>query len=270
MKRMKSTVLLSVAALLAAGSAFANTTIKDGVTGDGSLILDVTDSTSQTSFTFDTGKTLSTFNGNAGLSFNLATDPNWTAFAASIGSGDTVTYNVVGVDTVNPNGSTPANFTLDGTSNAAAGSSSGQLGSITNTALKQISAVNSFISAVNNLSLPASTNSIFATAANSKPAYAGASFSLGTEKITAGDVIGTPQGFYQWTLNGTVGLTKANLATFAGQWDLTSAGLLTYASSAVTPLPPGLALLLSGMALTALIARRRTSGTDVVSMGAAA
>ena len=62
-------------------------------------------------------------------------------------------------------------------------------------------------------------------------------------------------------------LTKANLATFAGQWNLTKAGAFTYSA---VPLPPGLALLLSGMALTALIARRRSSGTGIVSMGAAA
>lgn len=265
MKRMKSTVLLSVAALLAAGSAFANTTIKDGVTGDGSLILDVTDTTSQTSFMFDTGKTISSFNGNSNLSYDLSTDPNWVAFAATIASGDTVTYNVVGVDTVSS--TNPQNFTLDGTSNAPAGTSSGSLGSIYNSQLKQISAVNSFISAVNN-STSATSNSLFATAAANKPAYAGSSFSLGTEKVTAGDVIGTAQGFYQWTLNGTQNLTKANLATFAGQWNLTNGGALTYIAS--TPLPPGLTLLLSGMALTALIARRRTSGTGSVSMGAAA
>lgn len=266
MKRMKSTVLLSVAALLAAGSAFANTAIKDGTTGDGSIILDVTDTTSQTSFTFDTGKTISSFDGSASLSFNLASDPNWTAFAASIGASDTVTYNVVGVDTVSS--TTPQNFTLVGTSSAAAGSANGQLGSITNNQLKAISALNSFISAVNNTT-SATTNSVFATAATNNAAYAGASMSLGTEKITNGDVIGTAQGFYKWTLNGTTGLNKAIIATFAGQWNLASGGLLTYTTSAV-PLPPGLALLLSGMALTALIARRRTSGTDVVSMGAAA
>ena len=263
MKRMKSTVLLSVAAVLAAGSAFANTTIKDGVTGDGSLILDVVDTASQTSFTFDTGKTISSFNGNSSLTFDLSGDANWQAFIASTGASDTLTYNVVGVNTVNPTG-----WVLDGTSNAAAGTATGQLGSITNAQLKQISALNSFINAVNSTTTN-TANSIFASAATNNAAYVGASMSLGTEKITSGDLIGTPQGFYQWTLGPqpTNNLQKANIATFAGQWSLSKAGAFTYSA---VPLPPGLALLLSGMALTALIARRRSSGTGMVSMGAAA
>lgn len=262
MNRMKSTVLLGVAAVLAAGSAFANTAIKDGTTGDGSLILDVLDSTSQSSFTFDTGKTIGTFNGNSSLSFDLSTDANWQAFKAAVGSNQ-LTYRVVGINTV-----APATYVLDGTSTASPGTQSGQLGSIYNSQLKAIAALNTFISAVNN-SASSTSNSLFATASGNDPAYSGDSMSMGSEQVTARDAVGTAQAFYQWTLgsNPSNNLQKAPLSTFAGQWNLTSGGLLTYSA---VPLPPGLALLLSGMALTALIARRRNSGTGAVSMGALA
>ena len=103
---------------------------------------------------------------------------------------------------------------------------------------------------------------MFATKSGTPAAYAGDQFSLGTEGVTYTAAIGTAMGFYNYTLNGTSNTTKANLVTFAGQWDLTSAGAFTYAVSSV-PLPPGLTLLLSGVVLTTLIARRRNSNAGI-------
>ena len=91
----KTTLLVGALAVAASGSVFANTNIIPGSTGDGSLFLNVWDTTSQTSYTLDlsaghAGNKVNEFNGGVGQSFTLTGDANWTSFTNSIAAGDTV------------------------------------------------------------------------------------------------------------------------------------------------------------------------------------
>ncbi len=262
MKRLTTRILAGAVALAAAGSALADMSLAPGTSGDGSIFLNVIDTTNQTSFAFDTGLKVNQFNGNVSQNFSslLASDPNWATFINGVSSADltngAVTYDVVGVNTVQT-----TNFVLDATSNAPAGTGPGDLGSTSNSQLKGVTAINSFINAVNQT--PSSTtDSLFASNANTPAAYAGTKLSLGTQTASNPVTIGTTLGFYNWVLNGTVTSAKATVSAFAGTWDLTSAGAFTYTVASTVPLPPSLMLLLSGIVLTALIARRRSSNAS--------
>ncbi|HUL19421.1 MAG TPA: hypothetical protein VLV29_09165 [Steroidobacteraceae bacterium] len=248
--------LAGFAALGAAGSALADTTLFPGTSTTGSSIfVEVIDSTNNTSFTFDVGSRVGNWTDGS-LSISLASDPNWTTFIGGVGAQDNVIYQVQGIVSV-----APSTYTLDMTSNS--------LGNLSNSQLKSVGAANTFITAVNGTA-SATTNSIYA-AQSTNPAAYGGSLSLGTATTNTNphDLLGTALNFYQWTLNGTLNTNQANVNQFSGQWDLTSAGLLTYSGAAAVPLPPSVVFLLSGGVLIALIARRRTSGAPV-SMGAMA
>ena len=65
--------------------------------------------------------------------------------------------------------------------------------------------------------------------------------------------IGTALAFYQDAASRSV---IANGVAFAGTWDLTSAGTLTYGGVSAVPLPTPLLLLLSGLGLMGVVARR--------------
>ncbi len=90
--------LAGAVALALGGNALANTTF-DPASADSHLFLNIVDSTTQTSYLFDTGLTqssvissLNTFNYSSG---SLASDSNYTSFLASIGAGDSVDYSVI-------------------------------------------------------------------------------------------------------------------------------------------------------------------------------
>jgi hypothetical protein len=63
--------------------------------------------------------------------------------------------------------------------------------------------------------------------------------------------------------------TLATLSQFAGTWNLTSAGALSYAVSSV-PLPTPLVLLLSGLGLMGVMSRRGKSQNDLLNNASAA
>ena len=261
----KTTLLVGALAVAASGSVFANTSIAPGSTGDGSLFLNVVDSTAGTSYTLDlsalnSSDKVNEFNGANPQSFTLTTDANWTAFTASIGATDNVTYNVVGGDT--QQGSNRFTFT----SGAAKGTTAGQVGSSTNQMLKNNN-VDPFINAVN-ASTNTSTTSIFVQstgASANPPAYAGTAYQQASGIPASFSAVGTAMAFYSLGLNGTVNLNKATVTTYAGTWDLTNLSTLTYSVSAV-PLPMPLTLLLSGLALMGVIARRGKSQPADVSL----
>lgn len=270
MKLNLKTLLVGAVALTAAGSALANTTIANGGTGDGSLFLNVVDTTAGTSYTLDLSATnasdhVKEFNGSVAQSFTLTGDANWTAFTGSIAAGDTVNYNVVGDITL----SGKNQFTF--TSNAATGTGAGNVGGSTNTQLKNNN-MDSFINAVN-ASTNTSTTSLFATSTGANantPAYFGASFVTASGLPLTTDAVGTPEKFYNLALNGTSNLNKASVTTYAGTWDLTNLSTLSYNVSSV-PLPMPLTLLLSGLALMGIIARRgKSQSSDISFSGAAA
>jgi hypothetical protein len=223
---------------------------------------------------YDTGLTLSTFTGTSNLSYNLSTDANWNAFLTGAGS-DALQYNVVGVTTNGPAGDYRVMFT----SNAALGTKVGQIGNTTNGTLQQVANLNPFIAAIN-ASTSSTTNSLYVqdTGANANDAaYFGSSYALGggfsTTTTTSGikDIYatGTATKFYELTPNGDINniSAKALVTAFAGTWNLVGS-TLSYTVSSV-PLPDSLGLLLGGVALMGLIARRGKSNDGVGFSGTA-
>jgi hypothetical protein len=255
MKRLTLTILAGVAAVAATGSALANTALLSGNPGPGSIFLEVIDSTNNTSFTFDTGLTMASFTG-AAFSQNLASDANWQTFITGTAAGDTISWLVGGQNSA----SGPASA-MDMTTSS--------LGGLTNSQLKSVSAANPFISAVNNTT-STTTNSIFAAQSTNSAAYGGSlSFGTALTNQVALNAMDTAVNFYNWVINGTLNLTQATATQFTGQWELTSAGLLTFSGGvAPVPLPPSLLLLLSGAVLTTMLARRRSAGGMVSAIGA--
>lgn len=259
MKRFTFKVAAGAAALAAAGSALANTSMSIGANTDGngsSIFVDVIDSTNQTSFIYDVGKRYGNW-PDTGLSVSLANDANWSTFISGVGASDQVTYQVQGYVSI-----APSTFKLDMTGTTP--------GSMTNSNLKSLTGADTFINAVNN-STSSTTNSLYAALSSNPAAYGGA-LSLGTttSQNPPSATLGTALNFFQWTMNGTINLTQANRSQLSGQWDLTKAGLLTYGTVGAVPLPPSLTLLLSGGVLVALIARRRRSAAEAPLGGALA
>jgi hypothetical protein len=263
---LTSKLLAGALVLAASGSVFANTNITDGQGSNGSLFLNVVDLTAGTDYVLDLSTAAAsnhykTFNGSALQTISLGSDANWTAFKATTGS-DEVQYNLISLDTFS--GEEGALIT----SNAPTGTSAGSVGSTTNSQVRNNSVVNDYIHAVNG-STTASTSSLFVTTTggNANPdAYFGTVFhTAGGFPNTLADV-GTAQNFYKIAANPGLNLSKAPVTAFAGQWNLVG-DTLTYTP---VPLPMPVTLLLSGLALMGIIARRGKSGTDVSFSGAAA
>jgi hypothetical protein len=259
---LKTSLLVGAVAVAATGSAFANTAIATGGSGDGSLFLNVVDTTSQTSYTLDLSALnasdhVTEFNGVAGTSqsFTLTGDANWTSFTSSIKAGDSLQYNVLG--SITTFGANQLTFTSGAT-----------VGSTTNQQLKNNN-VDAFLNAVN-ATVQTSTTSLFDAASTNTATYAGQSLQTSAGVPNTWSTVGTAVNFYNLSLNGTLNTTKAKVATYAGTWDLTNLSTLTYSVSSV-PLPMPLTLLLSGLALMGIIARRgKSQSSDISFSGAAA
>lgn len=255
---LKTLLLVGAVATAASGSVFANTNIIPGSAGDGSLFLNVVDQTAQTSYTLDlsalnAGDHVLEFNGNAGQSFTLTGDANWSSFTSSIGAGDSVVYNVVGGNN------------LAGQSKTFWFTSTAAVGNTTNQQLRNNN-IDSFINAVNSTA-QASTTSLFASAASNAAAYAGTSFQTAAGVPNTFTNVGTAANFYSLATTSATGnnLTKPVPNVYAGTWNLTDLSTLTYSVSSV-PLPMPLTLLLSGLALMGVIARRGKSQSSDVSL----
>jgi hypothetical protein len=117
------------------------------------------------------------------------------------------------------------------------------------------------------------TNSVLLLSANywGDPSREGvASSNLLANASGLGAAPGTALAFYQETsVNLRSASIVATLATLAGTWNL-NGGVLTYGSLSAVPLPTPLLLLLSGLGLMGVVARRgKGASTDFVP-GAAA
>lgn len=257
-------MLAGVVALAASGGVFAQ--VDTSTHPD--LVLHLLDTTSGASYTFDTGLSVATFDGTTSSQAYTLSGTNYSAFQSAIATGDNIVYSVVGGLDGSLTGTGPA-VTIDTTGqNVQTTKSNGQAG----TALQQI------FSAYAVEKVPVGGD-FYISGVQSQAPGGGGWFAGGYEAnfnnalVQTDDVaIGTPLAFYQITNTASSGLSKtgATAKTFAGTWDLTG-GVLQYTSStSPVPLPAPLLLLLSGLGLMGVIARRGQSGASDTSFNGAA
>ncbi|HVO47269.1 MAG TPA: hypothetical protein VMT29_13125 [Steroidobacteraceae bacterium] len=248
-------LLAGAVALSLAGGALAANTSADA---NGTIFLNVVDTTQNTSFMFDTGVSVSTFNGDTSTySHSIASDPNYQAFVAAEGTGDVINYSVVGTtNTADSFGNTPISLIT-----AIADPASTTSGFQANDVATQIG---SFLAVIKNPKGGSTFNLASGAPANdwARGGYEGSlEGDIGT--VTDNAALNTPLAFYD-VASGDNSATRggATVTLLAHTWNLTSAGLLTYNVSQV-PLPAPLVLLLSGLGLMGLLGRRGQRQADL-------
>jgi hypothetical protein len=240
-----------LAAALALGStaAMAQTTLN---TTTGDVFINVVDPTNNTSFLFDTGVSQASFNGGTTQSFNFASDPNYTAFLSAAGS-NTLDYSVFSATT----GSIQ---TVYFTSSVAVPAQTGSSGT---SIVSAIGTIDGFLTGANSIT-STTTNSVnlattfqFGTALNEGSVAASLLNNPNTTSIggyVTDAALGTALAFYD-DAAGRSGVTTYGSA-FAGTWDV-SGGVATYTvGTAPVPLPMPVLLMLSGLGLMGVVARR--------------
>jgi hypothetical protein len=243
----KTKVLAAAAAIAMSGAALANTTLDGTTTGD--LFLNIVNTTNDTSFLFDTGISQASFNGGGYYSFNFASDPNYTSFASASG---TLDYSVISATNTGP--TNPLKDTVFLTSIIAP-----PAGDVTHSSEGQVqSLVNQFLGLANTVASSTTNSAVLgqnaATGTNLywgaglvEGAVSGQLLGVGLPPYSDSAAPGTELAFY-----GTNGNT---LTTFASDWSL-NGGVLTYGTP-IVPLPTPVLLLLSGLGLMSVVARRK-------------
>ena len=239
-------VLAGAVALACSGGAIAQTSAGP----NGTIFINIVDTTSGTSFLFDTGLLVSSFTGSSSYSVNLATNSAssaaYAAFKATEGGSDTIDYSVVG--NYAPTSGVPLDLTLS-TASSTPTTSAGTKG------VAAAGQIQAFVATNIN---PAGGATFFAASSTSQwnSGYeAGLENDLGSASDNA--LVGSSIGFYAITSTSNSSRGGATVSTFASSWDLTSAGLLTYGSGSPVPLPTPLLLMLSGLGLLGLVGRRK-------------
>jgi hypothetical protein len=232
-------LLAGAVALAISGTAMANTSL-DAI-GTGDLFVNIVDASNNTSFLFDTGVSQASFNGNLTQSFTFAGDANYAAFLAGAGS-DALNYSI-----------------LSGTKASAATmlftSASIVLPIGSSTVFQAETFTNGFLSNAN-LVTSATTNSALLGPANTwgQSAYElSVTSALGVSDNAA---LGTAMAFYNEIGTNPRSGAAATLTQYTGTWDVLN-GIATYTTgSQAVPLPTPILLLLSGLGLMGVVARR--------------
>jgi hypothetical protein len=239
----RTTVLAGAAAAIAmSGAAMANTNLDGTTTGD--LFLNIVNTSNNTSFLFDTGISEASFNGGAYYSFNLASDPNYTAFAGASG---TLDYSVL--SSTNTGATNPTRDTVFLTSTITP-----PAGDVTHAAQSAAqTTISAFLGLANTATSSTSNSALLSTSL-----YWGSSL---TEGEVSSQLLGVGLAPYaDSTAPGTAlafyGENAGTLTTFASDWNLNGA-VLTYGTATAVPLPTPLLLLLSGLGFMGTVARRK-------------
>jgi len=246
-------ILAGAVALALGGTAMGNTTLDTGTTGD--VFINVVDTSNNSSFVYDTGLSQAAFLASTStLVYNFTSDPNYLAFVAGENSGDVLDYSVVSATKTT---TTPAVGTVLFTSNAGP---SPVIGSSIQNAITNTGA---FVSVANGTTSTTSNSALVTGVSNF---WGGTTYeqavatNLGVPYTSPGTgidaLVGTALNFYEETSSALrSGSTYAALSTLTGTWSYV-AGVATYSQTSAVPLPTPLLLLLSGLGLMGVVARR--------------
>jgi hypothetical protein len=259
---LKLKVLAGAVALALGGTAMA-TTLDNTATGD--LFINVVDATNNTSFLFDTGVSQASFNGSSTYNYNFATDANYAAFKAAQGAGDVIDYSVMSATrtTATPNVGTIL-FTSNANPSPIPGSNIAQAQTNIGAFLQTANAVTSTTANSANLGPVQTWGQVVYE--QTVATNLGVVFTAPGSGVDA--LAGTALNFYNETSSTLRSVTPATLTTYAGRWTYAN-GVASYSSGAPVPLPTPLLLLLSGLGLMGVVARRGKGSADASGMAAA-
>lgn len=251
----KSFAIKAAAGALALAVSAAASAQTVGTGTNGTIFVNVVDSATGATFSFDTGIATSSLNGtSSGTSQNWnlaslsATSSNWSSFITAAGS-DSLEYSVTGAYT-----NSTGNLTSDMTATSTPVVTTGQRANAVGNAIGQYAGGaliplggSVYINAAN-----AGTLGWLATGEGVSSTLAAGVADLNTVTASAS---ADQMNFY--TIAATVNSTRSggSTSTVAGTWSLTSAGLLQYTSA--VPLPTPLVLMLSGLGLMGIVSRRK-------------
>jgi hypothetical protein len=244
-------VLAGIALAVASTAAMAQTTVN---TTNGDVFINVVDMTNGNSFLYDTGVTQAAFNGSSSYSYNFGSDPNYTAFARAEGATDTIDFSVYSA--------TQSGFTAEAFFTSSIPLPSSQ--TYTNIG-GAVTTIKGFLTGAD-AQTTTTTNSVelsgsysFGTALNEGKItnyFTGnPNLSPTTGYYYDAAALGTTLAFYEDAASLTGGVST-NGQAFAGTWEVTAAGAATYSAPSAVPLPTPVLLMLSGIGLMVVVARR--------------
>lgn len=256
-------VLAGAIGLVLSGGAYAaSTNIGVSTPGSADIFVTIFDNTTGAGLTFDTGVNAASFTGTSSLSFDLSSDTVYKSFKAQAGGTDTFNYSVLGG--WQPSG-TQDNVVYSAVSAGPAitGSKLAQSWTQLSTYVPQVNALTSVVGP------PRTSDSSSTTAWSASTVNGGNGNAIWVSSnettfnsalnIVDSALLGTALNFFTSTSsNLTNGLTKnVNPTAYLYTWNVSSAGLITYGQA--VPLPAPVLLLLSGLGLMGVVARRKSA-----------